>query len=86
MLLEQLGQHAVLPRDLLLERSDPRLELLLGASAAGRRRQHHMRLRRELDEKLGGQVRTGASEPVPAGYADAVAEYFRRLSQQPAPR
>jgi len=44
--------------------------------------QIELQLRRKLDEQQGGQVRTGASEPVPEGYADAVAEYFRRLSRQ----
>jgi hypothetical protein len=27
-------------------------------------------------------VRSGSTEPVPQGYADAVAEYFRRLSKE----
>jgi hypothetical protein len=44
--------------------------------------QIELQLRRELDEQKGGQVRTGASEPVPVGYAEAVAEYFRRLSKK----
>jgi hypothetical protein len=34
-----------------------------------------------LDEQAGGNVRSTASQPVPAGYAEAVAEYFRRLSR-----
>ena len=38
-------------------------------------------LRRQLDEQ-GGAVRSGSAEPVPQGYADAVAEYFRRLSKE----
>jgi hypothetical protein len=40
-----------------------------------------LQLRRKLEEGSGGNVRSGASEPVPSGYADAVAEYFRRLSK-----
>jgi len=40
-----------------------------------------LQLRRELDEKEPGQIRSGESLRVPAGYKDAVAEYFRRLSQ-----
>jgi hypothetical protein len=44
--------------------------------------QIELQLRRELEENQEGQVRTGASDAVPAGYADAVAEYFRRLSRQ----
>lgn len=37
-------------------------------------------LRRQVEEQKGGQVRSGATERAPAGYADKVAEYFRRLS------
>ena len=37
-------------------------------------------LRRELGQS-GSQVRNSASEPVPPGYADSVAEYFRKLSK-----
>jgi hypothetical protein len=39
-------------------------------------------LRRKLDEERAGQVRAGAAEKAPPGYADAVAEYFRRLSRK----
>ncbi|MFB3828618.1 MAG: DUF4175 family protein [Bryobacteraceae bacterium] len=38
-------------------------------------------LRRQLDN--GSTVRGASSEPPPPGYADAVAEYFRRLSREP---
>ena len=40
-----------------------------------------MLLRRQTDEEHGAQVRNSGSEPVPAGYSDAVADYFRRLSK-----
>jgi hypothetical protein len=43
--------------------------------------QIELQLRRLLDDQ-GGAVRSGSSEPVPQGYADAVAEYFRRLSKE----
>ncbi|MCW5977855.1 MAG: hypothetical protein KIT09_07245 [Bryobacteraceae bacterium] len=43
--------------------------------------QIELRLRRQLDDKGDGQVRSGLSRPVPPGYADAVAEYFRKLSK-----
>jgi hypothetical protein len=43
--------------------------------------QIELQLRRMLEEKQGGNVRSGASQPVPAGYSEAVAEYFRRLSK-----
>ena len=38
-------------------------------------------LRKQVDESAKGQVRTPASEKVPAGYGEAVAEYFRKLSR-----
>jgi hypothetical protein len=40
-----------------------------------------LQLRRQLDDKDAGQVRTGGADQVPTGYADAVAEYFRKLSK-----
>ncbi|MFN3323226.1 MAG: hypothetical protein ACK5AZ_07005 [Bryobacteraceae bacterium] len=43
--------------------------------------QLELQLRRQLDEGQSGQVRSGATDRVPPGYADAVAEYFRRLSR-----
>jgi len=39
-----------------------------------------LRLRRQVDDKQAGQVRSGDNLPVPDGYQDSVAEYFRRLS------
>ena len=38
-----------------------------------------LKLRREAGDKA-GQIRTTDSAPVPSGYQDAVADYFRRLS------
>lgn len=43
--------------------------------------QLEIRLRRQLEEKASGSVRMTSSEPPPPGYAEAVAEYFRRLSR-----
>jgi hypothetical protein len=43
--------------------------------------QIELQLRRQLDDQ-GGAVRSGSADPVPQGYADAVAEYFRRLSKE----
>ena len=40
-----------------------------------------LELRRQLDSKSSDQVRSAGSEPVPAGYSDAIAEYFRKLSK-----
>jgi hypothetical protein len=40
-----------------------------------------LELRRKVDEATsGGSTRSAGAEPIPQGYADAVAEYFRRLS------
>ena len=44
--------------------------------------QVELQLRRTIESKDPGSVRSGASQTVPPGYVDAVAEYFRRLSQQ----
>jgi hypothetical protein len=44
--------------------------------------QLELQLRRTLEGDQAGQVRSGASEPIPTGYAAAVAEYCRRLSKE----
>ncbi len=41
-----------------------------------------LQLRRLADQEQAGSVRSGASQPVPPGYADAVAEYFKRLARE----
>ncbi len=38
-------------------------------------------LRNQVDNQGDGQVRSGTTDKVPAGYVDAVAEYFRKLSK-----
>jgi hypothetical protein len=43
--------------------------------------QLELQLRRQLDNQQGGTARTGTPQRVPSGYADAVAEYFRKLSK-----
>lgn len=40
-----------------------------------------LQIRREMDDKQAGQVRTGDARVVPDGYQDSVADYFRRLSK-----
>lgn len=40
-----------------------------------------VQLRRSSAEMESGQVRSGGADRVPAGYTDAVAEYFRKLSK-----
>jgi hypothetical protein len=42
-----------------------------------------LQLRRNLDGKQAGEVRNSESLPIPPGYEDAVAAYFRRLSNGP---
>jgi hypothetical protein len=42
-----------------------------------------LQIRREMDDKRSGQVRTGDALRVPNGYQDSVADYFRRLSKSP---
>jgi hypothetical protein len=42
-----------------------------------------LRLRRQEDDNDAGQIRSGDSQPIPAGYQDSVADYFRRLSKNP---
>jgi hypothetical protein len=41
-----------------------------------------LQLQREADNVKPGQIRSGDSQPAPPGYADAVAEYFRKLSNK----
>ena len=43
--------------------------------------QLELQLRRKLEGEQGGQVRSSNTERVPAGYGEAIAEYFRRLSK-----
>ena len=40
-----------------------------------------VQLRRQVEQQDGDQVRSGSTDKVPAGYADSVAEYFRKLSK-----
>ncbi|HVB35172.1 MAG TPA: hypothetical protein VNJ52_12480 [Patescibacteria group bacterium] len=40
-----------------------------------------LELRGKLDSQKSGQVRASETPPIPPGYRDAVAEYFRRLSK-----
>jgi hypothetical protein len=42
--------------------------------------QVELELRRKVDETGGGSIRSAGNEPTPPGFADAVAEYYRRLS------
>ncbi len=40
-----------------------------------------LQLRKQAEQADGDQVRSGSTDRVPAGYVDAVAEYFRKLSK-----
>jgi hypothetical protein len=43
--------------------------------------QVEVQLRRKVEEQNGGAIRSATPQPPPPGYADAVADYFRRLSK-----
>lgn len=43
--------------------------------------QLELQLRRKLEDRQGGNVRSTSPEAAPPGYAGAVAEYFRKLSK-----
>jgi hypothetical protein len=61
--------------------NDPLLTQRIQAALSGVE-QIEMELRRKVDQGgAGGSIRSSGSEPVPQGYADAVAEYFRKLSK-----
>jgi ElaB/YqjD/DUF883 family membrane-anchored ribosome-binding protein len=68
--------------DPLFSSNDPLLSQRIEAALAGAE-QVEMELRRKIDELSGGEgtVRSPSAEPVPQGYQDAVADYFRRLSK-----
>jgi hypothetical protein len=65
----------------LLAADPTRLDQIVGQLLGGVE-QVELELRRIADAQQSGSVRSGASQPVPPGYADAVAEYFRRLAAQ----
>jgi hypothetical protein len=44
--------------------------------------QVEVQLRRKVEEQQGGSIRSATPQPAPPGYADAVADYFRRLSKE----
>jgi hypothetical protein len=61
--------------------NDPKLAERIQSAIMPMIEQLELQLRRNLDATDGSQVRTSATERVPQGYADAVADYFRRLSK-----
>jgi hypothetical protein len=58
-----------------------RLDQIVGSLVDGTE-QIELQLRRLAGEKETGSVRSGVAQPAPPGYADAVAEYFRRLARK----
>jgi hypothetical protein len=62
--------------------NDPLLAERIHAALVSGVEQVEMELRRKVEETTGnGSVRSSGGETVPQGYADAVAEYFRKLSK-----
>jgi hypothetical protein len=61
--------------------NDPLLAERIQAALISGVVQVELQLRRKVDESAGGSVRSPGGEKVPQGYADAVAEYFRKLSK-----
>ena len=60
--------------------NDPVLSERINAAVIPGIEQVEMELRRKVDES-DGTVRSQGGEPVPQGYSDAVAQYFRKLSE-----
>jgi hypothetical protein len=74
--------HDMYRLDPQLSPGNPELMNRIESQMLGGVEQIELQLRRQLDDQQGGAVRSGSTEPVPQGYADAVAEYFRRLSKE----
>jgi len=61
--------------------NDPLLADRINQALMGNVQQLEMELRRKVEEQNGtGSVRSPGNEKVPAGYADKVADYYRKLS------
>jgi hypothetical protein len=58
--------------------NDAELSQRIGREVIPQMERLELELRRQLDEKNSDQVRSAGSEHVPAGYSDAIAEYFRK--------
>jgi hypothetical protein len=92
-LRENLGDNPDISRDVQdlmrdMQRIDPRrfgqeplLMERINAQIASLE-QIELQLRRKVEEQNGGNVRSGASEQAPPGYANSIAEYFRKLSKE----
>ena len=93
-LRENVGDNPDIARDVSdlmreMQRIDPRrfgqeplLAERINSQVVSSLEQIELQLRRKVEEQQGGNVRSGASEPAPAGYANSVADYFRKLSKE----
>lgn len=61
--------------------ANPRMLQQIEAQILAKTEEVELMLRRKVDEKQGTAVRSAGPQPVPQGYGEAVAEYFRRLSK-----
>ena len=61
---------------------DPLLAARINSQIVAGLEQIELQLRRKVEEQEGGNVRSGASEPAPAGYSKSVAEYYKKLSDK----
>lgn len=61
--------------------ASPELQQRIGRTILPQLETLEVQMRRELANEDAGQVRSGGAERAPAGYAESVAEYFRKLSQ-----
>ncbi|HWB97706.1 MAG TPA: hypothetical protein VG672_13425 [Bryobacteraceae bacterium] len=61
--------------------TDPLLAERINSQVLTAMEQVELKLRRLVDDTQSG-VHSGTRQPVPPAYADAVAEYFRRLSKE----
>jgi hypothetical protein len=61
--------------------NDAELSQRIGREVIPQMERLELELRRQLDDKNSDQVRSAGAEHVPAGYSDAIAEYFRKLSK-----
>lgn len=62
-------------------KGNPALLEQLRASLLANLEQVELQLRRKLEDRQPGQIRSSSAHPIPPGYRDSVAEYFRKLSK-----
>ena len=65
----------------LYSNNDAELSMRLSHEVLPEMERLELELRRKLESQNSDQVRSAGSETVPPGYSDAVADYFRKLSQ-----